>query len=575
MRKTAWFLLILLLLTSLAAPLAAWVEPAAAETTTPSDAPDPVEPEGQAPGDETPADGEPADSTPERLPGDMTAELGGMDTPVIQRKQKVTVAVPVSLRVGSVYWYTNMVSSGSLVSYSASRASSAYSGEIGQVVDSLTVEIVQNESCPFYTQTIPGAKRVVGTVSSSNYSSFGLTRDTDPAGATVFRDKAGGVYQAGDTVNMGFAVFEDLIALSEVRNGSYTITLQVKWESQLYGNGSSTLSLPATAINSDVETKTTGGGGGVYYGGGGGGGGTTASAPEAKLIVDSASTSPENPSAGQEFDLLLQLSNTSSSQAVQNISLSCEADGDAVLPTSGSFSAYVEKIEPLQTHTVRMHVRAQSDIEDKPIKLYVLIDYEDPTYNSHSSSQTVVVNVAQQMRIKLDDPVQPTDGSIVGETYNVTMGVFNLGRATLYNVTVTGSSESAAVSVGASYYCGNMESGTSKTAEIRFTPLAAGPYTVDLNVSYENGRGEEFSETRSVSFYSTSYEENDWFGEDDLLEPETTPAPSAGQQVLEVMSLLPWWIYAAAGGIFFLVLLGIGSAARRRRIRALEDDEME
>ena len=151
MRKTAWFLLILLLLTSLAAPLAAWVEPAAAETTTPSDAPDPVEPEGQAPGDETPADGEPADSTPERLPGDMTAELGGMDTPVIQRKQKVTVAVPVSLRVGSVYWYTNMVSSGSLVSYSASRASSAYSGEIGQVVDSLTVEIVQNESCPFYT----------------------------------------------------------------------------------------------------------------------------------------------------------------------------------------------------------------------------------------------------------------------------------------------------------------------------------------------------------------------------------------------------------------------------------------
>ena len=569
MRSTAWFLLITLLVALIAAPCAARANAASGGTVTPSDITD-TDPQETPDPDVTPEPEETAG--PDRVPGDMTAELGGMDTPVIARKTKMTspIAVPVSLRVGSVYWYTNMLASGSIVSYDASRAASRYSLDIAEAVESLTVEIVQDANCPFYTEYIPKARRVVGTVTSSNYESFGLTRDTDPAGATVYRDKSGTGYSAGDTVNMGFAVFEGLVPLGTVQNGPTSVSLLVKWESKLYGNGSATLTLPLS-VNNPSTTKTTGGGG--YYGGGGGG--AVNSTPEAKLIVDSASTSPENPSAGQEFDLLLQLSNTSTGQAVQNISLSCEADGDAVLPTSGAFSAYVDKIEPLQTHTVRMHVRAQSDIDDKPIKLYVLIDYEDPSFNSHSSSQTVVVNVSQQMRIKLDEPVQPTDGSIVGETYNVTMGVFNLGRATLYNVTVTGFSENQDVSVGASYYCGNMESGTSKTAEIRFTPLAPGPYTVDLNVTYENGRGDVFTETKSVSFYSTSYEQTDWFGDDDPIDPEPTPAPGAGQQVLEIMSVLPWWIYAVAGGLFFVILLSIGSAARRRRIRALEDDEME
>ena len=44
---------------------------------------------------------------------------------------------------------------------------------------------------------------------------------------------------------------------------------------------------------------------------------------------------------------------------------------------------------------------------------------------------------------------------------------------------------------------------------------------------------------------------------------------------MTVLAALPWWLYAAAAGLFALLLFGIGMSARRRRVRAFEDDEMD
>jgi hypothetical protein len=38
---------------------------------------------------------------------------------------------------------------------------------------------------------------------------------------------------------------------------------------------------------------------------------------------------------------------------------------------------------------------------------------------------------------------------------------------------------------------------------------------------------------------------------------------------------LPWQIYALAGGLVLTFVVWIGAVAHRRRLRALEDDEME
>lgn len=507
----------------------------------------------------------------ETAPEPGTAALGDMGPVTIERKKTVTVAVPVTFRAGEESWYTNMLSSGSIVAHDPTRSAIGYSDDIFNAVESLSVEIAQEGDMPFYPQTIPSRRYIVGTLNSSTAKDIGFE-----AVAGGYRDPLNGnVYPEGTRFNSGFAVFEGLIVQSGVRNGEYDIPVKIRWESEKYGSGSATVIIKATAENSDVPEKTTGGGGGgggYYYGGGST---KTENTPEAKLIVQGVSTVPENPVAGEEFDLILKLHNTSAEAAVSNITVVCEADNDAVLPVSGAFGAYIDSIGPNRALEQRFRVRAQSDIDDEPVKIYVMVDYEDPDATAHSASQTVVINVSQLMRIRLDEPVLPTDGSVAGESYPVSMGVFNLGRTTLYNVTVTAQSDNPNLNVGASFYCGNMESGTGKTAELRLTPTAAGSYSADIVVTYENGRGESFTEKKAIGFYSEDFEEEDWFAEMEPIEPETTPEPGPARQALEIAAILPWWVYAFVGGVFMLLVVSIGVSARHRRIRAYEDDEME
>ena len=39
--------------------------------------------------------------------------------------------------------------------------------------------------------------------------------------------------------------------------------------------------------------------------------------------------------------------------------------------------------------------------------------------------------------------------------------------------------------------------------------------------------------------------------------------------------MLPWQIYLLAGGVVLMLVVWLGLALRRRRLRALEDDEMD
>lgn len=558
MKKLSLFLMLVLLWTALV-PCCALSEGAAV-----------------TPGEATAAPTIAPTAAPENTPAPEAgvATVGSMDAITIERKKTMTLAIPVAFRSGSSYWYSNMLESGSIVKYDPTRSAIGYSGDIFSALKSLSVEIDQQGDTPFYPQTIGSRRYIVATLDDSTAKQLGFEK-AQQNGQTVYVDPLNGKgYAAGTKYNAGFAVFEGLVVHTNVRNGAYDIPVKIRWESELYGSGSASVVLQATAENSDVSDTagTTGGGGGTYYFGGGG---AEKNAPEAKLIVQGVSTNPENPVAGDEFDLILKLHNTSLTDAVGNITLNCEAENDAILPVSGAFSAYIDTIGANKAIEQRIRVRAQSDIEDEPVKIYVMLDYEDPDATAHSVSQTVVINVSQLMRIRLDEPVLPTDASVAGESYPVSMGVFNLGRTTLYNVTVTGTSDDDNINVGASFYCGNMESGTSKTAEVRFTPLEPGSYSVDLQVTYENNRGESFTETRTVSFYSESYEEEDWFSDLEQEEPEETPEPGPARKALEIAAILPWWVYAFVGGVFMLVVVCIGVSARHRRIRAFENDEME
>lgn len=157
------------------------------------------------------------------------------------------------------------------------------------------------------------------------------------------------------------------------------------------------------------------------------------------------------------------------------------------------------------------------------------------------------------------------------------MGVFNLGKTMLYNVTVKAVPEDPeSVSAGSSYYIGNMDPGSSKTAELELIPLTSGSFNANIEVTYETVDGQQQPVlTTPISF--TVEEEEDYSNSDffDYNSYEAEPVEPEPPTVTEVLAMLPWQIYLLAGGVVLMLVVWLGLALRRRRLRALEDDEMD
>lgn len=357
--------------------------------------------------------------------------------------------------------------------------------------------------------------------------------------------------------------------LKSVDKGTYYLQMQVKLSTAsslkaLYGTAETfTLLYPVK-----VAKLSTGGGGG-------GGGGGTKQQPVARLIVDDVRTEPAQPQAGEVFDIILSLRNTSETQYLRNLQVTYTAEEDALVPTSGTNTEYIERIDAGANYELRLNVRAKPDLEASSVKLDVAAEFEDKQLTALTASQSLVIPVKQVQRIQLDEPKLPTSAVVAGDSYEIEMGVFNLGKTMLYNVTVKVVPEDPVkVAAGNSYYIGNMDPGSSKTAELELIPLEGGSFNANIDVTYETVEGvQQPTLTTPISF--TVEEEENYDYENDANDYPPEPVVPEPPTVTEVLALLPWQIYALAGGVVLVLIVWLGVALHRRRLRALEDDEMD
>jgi len=394
---------------------------------------------------------------------------------------------------------------------------------------------------------------------SDNYGQWGLTYDGET-----------GLYsgmEGSARVNGGFALFR-LKVDKDLYTGNYPVNFTVSWTNAQTGRTSTT----QLSTNVYIKGKSQYTGGGGYYGGGGGTVSPTLS-PSTKLYVESISTDPEDVSAGDTFDLVISIRNTSLKKYVQNMKVTVTAADDAILPVSGSSTVYVSRIEPDSTYELRMPVKAKLDLPDEPLKIDVSLEYEDSEVTALSAGQTLVLQVAQVNRLTVSEPSLPTEIPEAGDTYRVTLQLVNQGRTTLYNVTVTAESDNEQLLSPLPYFVGNLEGGSSHKAEIDLVPLSEGLYDVTFNVTYENAQGQEFSMDPQIgSFYAQPVEEYD-YGDYTYDEPaDETEEKAAAMGILQKM---PWWLYGAVGALVVCMISLASASAHARRRKALEDDEME
>ncbi|MHB1315318.1 MAG: COG1361 S-layer family protein [Christensenellales bacterium] len=179
------------------------------------------------------------------------------------------------------------------------------------------------------------------------------------------------------------------------------------------------------------------------------------------MLVD-YTVSPQEVVAGGEMELSFTIKNVSEKRRAQNIKVTLQSEEGTFLPAAGTNAAYISRLEPGDSAEETFAFKVKPDALPKPSVITVEIDYEDSRASSATETAQISIPVTQPIRIKLDEP--QVYGGMVGQSFSVSMNVYNMGKSTLYNVMAELQGEF--ITPEGSYYGGNMESGTSKTVEL-------------------------------------------------------------------------------------------------------------
>lgn len=217
---------------------------------------------------------------------------------------------------------------------------------------------------------------------------------------------------------------------------------------------------PTTGPAEPVTPEEPGGG---DAGGGSGGGGIGGPTSQPKVIISNYQISPDPVNAGEKFSVKVTLLNTSKSVTVKNITVTFKSQTTDLMPGDNTNTVYVEKIAPQKTAEFSFTMAARADAKAGPQKIDIAIAYEDNQAAQLTAADEISVEVHQKIRLEYDPPKFPTQ-LYMGDTASASLNLYNKGKNTLYNVTVT--LDVPGLTPESSAFLGNMESGTAKTADI-------------------------------------------------------------------------------------------------------------
>ena len=212
----------------------------------------------------------------------------------------------------------------------------------------------------------------------------------------------------------------------------------------------------------------------------------------ARLIVDSYHTIPEQIYAGDEFELILNIKNASTSVPASNILFNLESEkvsDSAVFTTeSGSSSLVVNSLSPGQSTEIRTVFTARAGVDQRSYAITVKEKYDSPEFKNAEESIVVDVPVKQYARLSTSNIDVMPDNMTVGSESNVMFGINNTGKVILYNVTAVFEADSIKP---VETYVGNIKPGETGNVDTMLAGIAPtmDDGTVRVLISYEDENG--------------------------------------------------------------------------------------
>ncbi|GEM_PF-1779038 len=280
------------------------------------------------------------------------------------------------------------------------------------------------------------------------------------------------------------------------------------------------------------------------------------------LLLEDYTMNPQEVKAGEEFDLTLRIRNTSD-RTVTDVKSTLEEAKSTIVPVNGTNSFFIERIKAGETVEKTIRVRATPSAGVEPVSLTLKNEFvqEDA---AKTSQDTFSLPIVQVSNLSLDTPNYPID-CYQGESFNLMMNLYNKGKTTLYNVSVT--FESDTMSADENYYAGNMESGSTREYDVMITPNADASGQVDgeIVVTYEDEDGNQTEKRTPVTVNVAAMD----YGYDDMMIPDepviAEPVPAG----------FPVWGYIVIGVVVAGAVVAVIVIVRRRKKAKVDDDEME
>lgn len=296
---------------------------------------------------------------------------------------------------------------------------------------------------------------------------------------------------------------------------------------------------------------------------------------KARIIVDGFSTDPATIIAGDDFELIVQMKNASSSIPATNILFSMESEkvsDSAVFTTeSGSSSIAMDSLKPGEVKELRMRLLSKPGVDQRSYGITVKAKFDSPEFKNAEENIMIDIPVRQIARLNTGTFEVMPDSIVVGEESNVMFPVNNTGKVILYNVMVRFEADSIQP---AETYVGNIKPGETGNVDCMLTGIAP---TMDDGkirtiITYEDENGEVSSVEKELMLFVS--EDISTMEEMNMGESEQMPMEEPGFLERYQKALLPAAIAVIAvlaAGIAVLLVKG----RRRRKQRQQEEELLE
>lgn len=224
-----------------------------------------------------------------------------------------------------------------------------------------------------------------------------------------------------------------------------------------------------------------------------------------ELFISACKVEPETVGGEEAFSVAVTIDNIGAIRA-RSVRLSYGSEAAGIVPAETNNALHLDNIASEDSAEVTFRMKTTKDVLAGQQPFYITLDYVDLYGGVYTNTRTFLIQVTQPAVMGYD-PVSLPKEIAAGETVSLPANVFNLGKSTLRNVTVT--LNGAGLFPTSSVFLGDIPPGEAGYGEMKvFIGMLSmtegytesyGPTTGVYTVSYQDDQGVNHAEETQVS----------------------------------------------------------------------------